>query len=321
MYVEFGYFFHFATISLTVLCNASLSAVGQGMTSLAALDALDIQPNARPEISRTFILGMALIETSGIIGLTISLLLLTPDQANASAFAHYAEAGIALAICFAGGVIGIASSYPAQYACLSVARQPFYNQKIQGLMLLTQSLMQTPIIFAFIVALFIKGQLPLVTTLEESFRLIGAGLCIGLGSIGPSLGLARFSQEACTAVGVNPRMYQQLLSFTLMSEALIESPLIFALLISLLLLQLQVGDTPLSFIKATAFFSAALCMGLGTFGPGFNSGKISGSACKQMAITPEQYHPIARTSLFGQVLIETCAIYSMIVAFLLLFMW
>ena len=317
--MENTYLLHYGTIAFAVALNSVGVGLGEGLTSLAALKAIDTQPHAHPEISKTFILGMALIETAAVVGLTMALMMLppTPETANTE-YVHYAELGIAFAICIAGGVIGISSSFPAQHACHAVARQPFFSQKIQTLMLLTQSLMQTPIIFAFIVALFIKNQLPTITSMPDSFRLIGSGLCIGLGSIGPAIGLSLFSKEVCKGMGVNPQAYQRLLSFTLISEALIESPLIFALLISLILLQVNVGDT-FGFINGSAFFSAALCMGLGTLGVGIASGKVAAKSCQQIALKPEHYSAIMRTSLFGQVLIETCAIYSLIIAFALIF--
>jgi len=309
--------FHYGTIALAVALNSISVGIGEGLTSLAALKAIDIQPSARPEISKTFILGMALIETSAVIGLTMALMLLTPQKETATlAYTHYAELGIAFAICIAGSVIGVASSFPAQYACYSVARQPFFSQKIQMLMLLTQSLMQTPIIFAFIVSLFIKGQMSAAATMTGSLRLIGSGLCIGLGSIGPAIGLGLFSKEVCESIGINRHAYPQLLQFTLISEALIESPLIFSLLVSLMLLQMRASD-PTHLLDGIIFFSAALCMGLGTLGPGISSGKVASRACKQIAFVPQHYNSIAKTSLFGQVLIETGSIYALIIAFTL----
>lgn len=309
---------HYGTIALAVALNSIGVGIGDGITSLAALDAIDIQPHARPEISKTFILGMALIETSGVLSLTMALMLINPLPENQyTEFVHYAEIGIALAICIAGTIIGVASALPSKEACYSVSRQPFHSQKIQGLMLLTQSLMQTPIIFAFIVALFIKAQLASITTAAESVRLIASGLCIGVGSIGPAIGLSSFSKEACKGIGVNPQAYQQILSFTLVSEALIESPLIFALIISLILLQVSTAG-PLSFLRGTALFSSGLVMGMGTFGVGVASGWVASQACKQIAFDPEQATVIARLSLFAQVLIETCSIYSMIVALALI---
>lgn len=317
-YSSTSYLLHYGTIAFAVALNSVSVGIGEGMTSLAALNALTLQPSAENEISKTFILGMALVETAAVIGLTIALMLLSPLQnVENLAYIHYAEIGIAFAICLSGGIIGIASSFPAQYACRSVARQPFFAQKIQGLMLLTQSLMQTPIIFAFIVALFIKNQMHIAVTMGGSLRLMGSGLCIGLGSIGPSIGLALFSKQVCESVSINRKAYQQLLSFTLISEALIESPLIFALLVSLLLLQVRAQEPMI--VSSITLFASALCMGLATLGPGISSGRIAAKACQRIALEPSYYGSLAKTSLFGQVMIETGAIYGLIVSFALIF--
>jgi len=312
------YLFHYGTIALSVALSSIGVGIGEGLTGLAALKALNIQPGARNEISKTFILGMALIETSAVVGLTVSLILLAPlSNLPNLEFIHYSELGIALAISLSGLVIGITSSFPAQEACMAAARQPFFTQKILSIMLLTQSLMQTPIIFAFIVALFIKGQMIEVTTLADSFRLIASGLCIGLASIGPALGLSKFSQTACKSVGVNRDAYSQLLSFTLVSEALIESPLIFALLISLMLTQVRSsGISPM--IDICVFLGAAFCMGCGTLGTSIASGRVAAKACSQIALNPQNYAALARTSMVGQVLIETCSIYTLVIALSLL---
>ena len=311
-------FFHFATVSFAVACNSVAVGLGEGLTSLAALEALNIQPGAQSEISRTFMLGMALIETSAIIGLTIAIMLLDPGLGNTNvAFIHYSELGIGIAICLTGSVLGIGASYPARAACLAVARQPFFSQKIQMLMLLTQSLMQTPIVFAFIVALLIKEQSLAVTSLAGSLRLIAAGLCIGIGSMGPTIGLAQFSQQACRSLGINRYAYKEILSFTLVSEAIIESPIIFSLVISFILLGTTVSDTTFA-TGGITLLAAGLVMGLGTLGVGIGSGRTASEGCKALALHPENYSSISRTSLIAQVLIETCSIYAFLISLFLI---
>ncbi|MFT6765312.1 MAG: F-type H+-transporting ATPase subunit c [Alteromonas naphthalenivorans] len=311
-------FLHYATVGLVVGCNSVAVGIGEGLTSLAALKAFIIQPSAREEITRTLMLSMALIETSAVIGLTIGFMFLTPPADNPHVFLmHYSVTGIGLAICLTGFVLGIAASFPAQAACLAVARQPFFNQKIQMLMLLTQSLMQTPLLFAFIISFFIKEQIPHVTSLAGSMRLIAAGLCIGLGSIGPTIGLAHFARQACKSLGVNRYAYKEILSFTLISEALIESPIIFSLVMSFALL----GTNPSAMSLATGgipFIAAAIVMGLGTLGVGIGSGYTATKSCKYLAINPESYSQLSRTSLTAQVLIETCSIYAFLIALFVL---
>ena len=311
---------HFLTIALTVSCNAVAVGIGQGLTTVTAIQAIKIQPGARTEISRTLMLGMALSETSAIIGLIIALIILFGSPtilSNTTEFMHYSELGIAAAIGIAGTVVGIAVSLPAQAACLATARQPFFSQKILLIMLLTQSLMQTPIIFAFIVALLIKFQAATAASLTDSMRLIGAGLCIGLGSVGPAIGLGIFAKKACQALGINRYAYSEVFSFTLMSQAIIESPIILSLVISLMLIGYKISETSQA-LHGIPLLSAGIVMGLGTLGVGIASGRTGSQACKAIGIKPEEYNITSRTSIIAQVLIETCSLYAFLIALFLI---
>lgn len=307
---------HYSTIALVVGVNAIGVGIGQGNASKASIDAINIQPSARSEIMKSSIVGMALIETAAIMGITIAFILFfQTQQQTPSAYASYAELGIACAISFSGFVLGLVAAWPAQEACLAIARQPFFGQKIFRFMLITQTIIQTPIIFGFIVAMFIKDQALLVTTLPESIRLIACGLCIGLGSIGPAIGLATFARTACRSLGVNRNAYNKLLTFTFMSEAIIETPLIFSLIVAILLINTTiVGD---NIAGACALLGAALSIGLGTIGAGISSGKTAAAACEQIALHPENYATLSRASMFAQGVIDTCAIYALLIALML----
>ncbi len=68
-----------------------------------------------------------------------------------------------------------------------------------------------------------------------------------------------------------------------------------------------------------ALLSAGLCTGLGTFGPGISSGRTAAEAAKQIVYNPEIYGTMSRISMFAQGLIETAAIYAVLISFLLLF--
>jgi F0F1-type ATP synthase membrane subunit c/vacuolar-type H+-ATPase subunit K len=307
-----GDFLHYGTIALTVGINSIGVGLGEGLTSRAALKAIDIQPSAQNDIARVAILGTALIETSAIMGVTIAFYLLLGSKGASQALpSSIAEVGIALAICLSGLVIGLASSFPAREACMAIARQPFFADKILRFMLITQSIIQTPIIFGFIIAIFIRTQAANISTIPEALTLVASGLCIGLGSIGPAIGLAVFAKHACRGLGINRNAYNNLMSFTFISQAIIETPMIFALLVSLMLIILPSTPTMLSGI---AFIGAAFCMGIGTLGPGIASGRTASAACHQIALKPELYSSISKVSMFAQGLIDTCAIYTFLIA-------
>lgn len=310
-----GSLIHYGTIACAVCINALSAGIGGGLTSSSALDASNRQPHAHALITRASILGMALIETTAIMGIFIAILLLKTERSAAiSLYADISIIGIGLAICISGLVLGLVCAKPAQAACYSIARQPENGQQIIGFMIMMQALVQTPLISSLIIALFIHNQAPFVTNLGDSLRLIASGLCIGLGSVGPAIGLATFAQAACLGIGYGKAMYSRLISFALISEAIIETPVIFAMTVAITLLY-QTAPTTLDGIT---FFAAGLCAGLGTLGSGIASGKTAAAACTQIVQHPDEQASIARTSLFGQGMIDTCAIYAILVAYMLI---
>jgi F0F1-type ATP synthase membrane subunit c/vacuolar-type H+-ATPase subunit K len=136
--------------------------------------------------------------------------------------------------------------------------------------------------------------------------------------MGPAIGMAQFAKVACEGIGFNRHAYPNMLTFTLISEAIIETPIIFSLVIALLVITTTITSTdPL--LTSIAMIGAAICIGLGTLGPGISSGKMASAACKQIAIHPELYGTLSRLSMFGQGLIDTCAIYGLLIAITLIF--
>lgn len=318
----FALYIHYGTIAVTVAASAFAVGIGQGIASYGALQAIDLQPSARNEIVRAAILGMALMETAALMGTFISFLLLLQTNVSAPhlAFAGLAELGIVFAVGFSGFTLGIVSALPARAACLAIARQPFFAQQITRFMLIALSLLQTPIIFGLIVALFIRGKAASIETMRDSLRLISSGICIGVGSIGPAIGLAFFTQSVCKHMGVNRSSYRQLFSFALISQAIIETPILFALMVSVSLLFMVPPIGSENLLDGIMLLSAGLCTGIGTIGPGISSGKTATEAGKQIAYNPETYSALSRVSMFAQGLIETAAIYAVLISFLLLFL-
>lgn len=317
--IELAAFLHYGTIASVVAFNSLGVGIGEGLASGAAVDAINLQPQAKYEISNTAILGMALIETAAIMGVTIAFILLLGRELPVNPlYAGIADLGIAVAIALPGLAIGIASALPARESCLAIARQPFFAQRIKRFMLLTQSINQTPIVFGFLIAMIINTQASSSTTLTQALQLFATGLCIGIGSIGPSIGLALFSQMACKGLGINRKAYNKLLSFTLISSAIIETPIIFALVVAIMILVAPGLGFNEQGIKGIALLSAAVCMGMGTISVGISSGRTAAAACHQITKNPDLHPVLSRTSMFAQGLIDTFAIYTLLIAILLI---
>ncbi len=315
--MDYSFFLHYGTLGLTIATTSIGAGIGEGLAGVAAIQAIDRQPHAYSDILRISIITTALIETTAIIGLFAAIMLLrTPTET--AAYTFVAEIGIGLALCLSGLVIGIGSGFPAQEAILAISRQPLMASKILGFTIITQALVQTPIIAGFVVALLIKNFALTADCLPEALRLIAAGLCIGIGGIGPSLGLARFAQQASRSMGLCKEAYQRVLSFSLISQTLIETPLIFALIVSLMIFFFLPPLVETQLMIGIGAIAAAIAAGLGTLGTGISSGLVAGAACEKLA-THETSTALSRTSMFAQALIETTTLYAMLISLAILY--
>lgn len=302
--------------SLAVTATAVSVGISQGLTNQAAFKAINIQPKAKDDISNLALLCSALIETAAILGVFIAVLLMLYDTpAINDTYSAVAKIGIAIAIISAGFTIGLVSAWPAQEACYATARQPFHAQWIFNFVLIVLSVIQTPLILAFIIALFIKAQAATVPDLANALRLLGAGFSIGIGCIGPAIGLGYFARTACRSIGINRNASGRILTFTFISQAIIESPIIFAMVTALLLTSISATSE----IAGIAMLAAGIATGLGIFGPGLSSARTATAACKQIALNPELYGSLSRTSIFAQGVIDTAAIYVLLISLLLVF--
>lgn len=70
----------------------------------------------------------------------------------------------------------------------------------------------------------------------EAAKLLAAGLCMGLGAIGPGVGEGVVAGKAIEAMARNPKMADKILSNMLVGMAITESTGIYSLVIALILL-------------------------------------------------------------------------------------
>ncbi|MEQ9462454.1 MAG: F0F1 ATP synthase subunit C [Haliea sp.] len=72
-------------------------------------------------------------------------------------------------------------------------------------------------------------------------------------------------------------------------------------------------------IQIVSIVSAAFAVGLGAIGPALAEGRAVASALDAIARQPEAAGSISRTLFVGLAMIETMAIYCLVIALLLLF--
>ena len=77
------------------------------------------------------------------------------------------------------------------------------------------------------------------------------------------------------------------------------------------------GTDPI--VLAAIFIGAGLGMGLGTLGPGIGQGNAVKAACDGMARNPGMAGKLMTTMLIGLAMMESLAIYALVIALILLF--
>lgn len=75
----------------------------------------------------------------------------------------------------------------------------------------------------------------------------------------------------------------------------------------------------MNWIAIASVLGAALAVGLGAIGPGLGEGRAVAAALDAIARQPEAAATLSRTLFVGLAMIETMAIYCLVIALLLLF--
>ena len=155
-------------------------------------------------------------------------------------------------------------------------------------------------------------------TLTNIAAQLGAGAAIGFGAAGAAIGEGYTAAQANVAVARNPENSGDLFKNMLVGQAVAESASIFALVVAILLLFVDVPGA--GKIKAAALLGAGISMGFGAIGSGLGSGFPGGQACLGISRQPAAASRLTTNMLIGSAVCQTPAIFSMVVALMLIFM-
>ena len=72
-------------------------------------------------------------------------------------------------------------------------------------------------------------------------------------------------------------------------------------------------------LKAACAIGAGLCMGIGAIGPALGEGNAVGKALEGMARQPESASTLRTNMILGCAITETTGIYSLLIAFVIMF--
>ena len=145
---------------------------------------------------------------------------------------------------------------------------------------------------------------------------LGAGVCIGLGALGPGLGCALPAVSACHGIAKQPKNADVLTMNMLIAQAVSQTTVIFALTVSLILMNVEFSN---NWLTISCVIAAALGTGFGGIGPGLGEGYIGYVANQKIGEDASQLNIMTRMMLIAQAITETTGIYALVISLILLF--
>ncbi len=142
---------------------------------------------------------------------------------------------------------------------------------------------------------------------------IGAGLAIGLAGLWVGIGEWLIAKKSLQIMGKNPEMSGYFLVLTILGIALTESAAIYGLIIALQIIWLDPTT-----VSAWTIIGAGLAVGAAWFGSGVGEGLLVSWAMDAILRNPEMKGKIMTYMILFLALVESSAIYGLVIAFSLL---
>lgn len=237
------------------------------------------------------------------------------DSNHWTMIAKYVGAGLAVGIAAFGSAFG--EGYIAMKASESIARQPKASSEIVRTMLITQAVAETAGIFGLLISIILLFVARSTGTMTDAVSYFAGGFCMGIGAIGAGVGAGMAGGSACESIGRHPRLSPNILLTTLVGQAIVQTGCIFALVVSMLLT--IISPSVDNIVVMGAMMGAGAAMGFGAIGAGISTGFTAKKAVWGMSRDSNIGGVLTRTMLLGQAVAHAGAIYSLIVAFLLIF--
>lgn len=226
--------------------------------------------------------------------------------------------GAALSVGFGGLGTGLGNGIAAGKANEAITRNPKLFGVIFKNMLVGMAVAESAAIFALVVGLLLLFSVQPTNEWAQVFVILSAGACMGVGAIGSGLGCGYPVASSCTGIARQPMMANKLTANMLIGSAVCQTPCIFALVVSFILIFASSSGQPLNPYWA-AVVGAGLATGVSAIWAGFSGGLIAEVSCEGAARQPKSAGTVLRTMLLGQAVMQTAAIYGLLVSFVLLF--
>jgi len=214
------------------------SGVGSGNPAGEACSGIARQPAVASQLTTNMLIGSAVCQTPAIFSMVVALMLIFIDFGNAPLYPTWAAllgAGLSMGLAAIGS--GYGGGLAAGASCEGIARNPSSLANVTTIMLVGQAVAQTPSIFGLLISFILMFKsFPESTSLSAAMALLGAGLCMGFGGIGPGVGNGMAAEGAVRWVARNVEHAGELMRIMLVGQAVSQSTAIYAMVVSLVLI-------------------------------------------------------------------------------------
>ncbi len=247
--------------------------------------------------------------------ITLANLFTTEGMAVLTRLCSYLGAAFAMGMAAVG--TGMGNGHTADEACQGMTRQPAAKDSIFRLMLISQAVTESAAIFALVIALLLVFGGVDLPSLEKALAMLAAGIAVGFGAAGAALGSGLTGANACKGLARHPRVQSSLTMTMLTAQAVVQTSVVFALVVALILI---ISSFPGNhFVRALALLGAGISAGFGAIGPGIGTGFAGSQAVDGVSRNPLASALLTRTMLLGQAVAQSTSIYSLVIALLLIF--
>ena len=298
------------------------AGIGMGLSAGQAGEGVMRQPGSHGHMLRTMLIGQAVGGgTVSVFPLVVAMLILfvpvpEPELIGGNFVASMIATGLAIGLGSFGS--GLGCGWPAASACDGAARNPGKTTPITLSMVIGQAVAQSPTIFSLVIALVLLFTHQPGGDWLTMGIVLGAGLAAGAGALGPGIGSGRTAGGAIDGIGRWPNNQDVTFRNMLVGQAVSQTPAIFGLLVAFIML-FGVGDMANSPVTFAQLLGAGIAAGFGGIGSGIGSGLAGDTACQAIAGRPRIEGVVLRTMLTGQAVSQSTAIYSLIIALVMLY--
>ena len=214
------------------------AGMGSGFPSAEVCVGIARQPAITGRLTTNMLIGSAVCQTPAIFAMVVALMLAFMETAHLPVSPTWAAIiGASLSTGLAAIGSGVGGGLAAGESVQGIARQPEAFGPVTTIMLIGQAVSQTPCIFGLLISFILMFmKFPESAALSSSMALLGAGICMGFGGVGPGIGNGLTAQGAIKWVARNMQAAGDLTRTMLMGQAVSQSTAIYAMVVSLVLL-------------------------------------------------------------------------------------